>query len=154
MPSNAKNTKPLTHRALAKRSRLPASGKAKSATLPLLDISVEGLKAPRLIRKDGRLRVVATLDAKGLRPQRRFERIPTTALNPKTIDPKLLKQELPGYRPPGMPTTFLPKLGKPTMLRNAQMTNAATGSRSRNSISRCSAVGRWKNDSVAKAPRP
>jgi len=114
MPSNAKNTKPLTHRALAKRSRLPASGKAKSATLPLLDISVEGLKAPRLIRKDGRLRVVATLDAKGLRPQRRFERIPTTALNPKTIDPKLLKQELPGYRPPGMPTTFLPKLGKPT----------------------------------------
>ena len=90
MPSNAKNTKPLTHPALAKRSRLPAKGNAKSAVLPLLDISLEGVRAPKLIRKDGRLRVVATVDAKGLRPQRRFERIPTTALNPKSIDWKVL----------------------------------------------------------------
>jgi V8-like Glu-specific endopeptidase len=91
-----------------------AKGKAKSAAVPLLDISLEGVKAPKLIRKDGRLRVVATLDADGISSRRRYQRIPTTALNPKTLDPALLVREIPGHRPPGVATTFLPKLGEPT----------------------------------------
>jgi V8-like Glu-specific endopeptidase len=114
MPSNAKYPRPLTHRALAKRSTLRATGKTKPAALPLLDIDLDGVRAPRLMKKDGRLRVVATVDAKGLRLQRRFDRIPTTALNPSTIGRKSAALELAGYRPPGLPTTFLPRLGKPT----------------------------------------
>ena len=89
MPSNS--LKPITHRALAKRSRLPATGKAKSATVPLLDISLERVKAPKLIRKDGRLRIVATLDADGKcelhTNDNDFERFPACAGTTRCVHP-------------------------------------------------------------------
>ena len=112
MPS--KISKPLTHRMLARRTALPAEGRPKSATLQLLDISLKGVRAPKVIRKDGRLRVIATVDADGLHTTRRFDRIPTTGLDPRRFDPKYRVHEIPGHRPPGVPTAFLPKAGKPT----------------------------------------
>jgi hypothetical protein len=114
MPGKWAVAKPVEHRVLAKRSRVPAEGKPRGATMSLLDISLDGVRGPRLVRKDGRLRVVASLDGRGLRPQRRYERIPVTRLNARQIDPQLAAQEIRGYRPPGVPTTFTPKLGKPT----------------------------------------
>lgn len=113
MPSKAQS-KPLTHRALAKRAALPAEGKAKRASVSLLDISMDGVGSPKLERGDGRLRITATVGSDGLKPRRRFARVPTTVLDPRKIDPRLFTQELPGYRPSGMRTTCLPKLGAPT----------------------------------------
>ena len=105
---------PLTHRQLARRSALRAVGKPKRATASLLDLSLEGVRNPRLVRKDGRLSLVASIDGNGIRPERRYERIPVTRLNARKLDPKLFAQEIHGYRPSGIATTFTPKLHKPT----------------------------------------
>jgi V8-like Glu-specific endopeptidase len=115
MPSDdTKNPRPISHRALTRRSALRASGKAKRTKVSLLDISLKGVKSPKLIKKDGRLRVTASLNEDGVQPRRQFERIPTTALNPRTIDRKLFLKDIPGHRPSGARTAFLPKLAKPT----------------------------------------
>jgi V8-like Glu-specific endopeptidase len=114
VPTKTESTKPLEHRALAKRSHMPAKGRLKSATLSLLDVSLDGVKGPRLIKKDKRLRLVATLDGNGLHRQRRYERIPVTSLSAKKIDPQLAAKEIMGYRPAGLPTNFTPKQAKPT----------------------------------------
>ena len=71
MPVKTEIAKPVEHRALAKRSRLPAEGKTRGTTLSLLDISLDGVRGPRLIRQGGRLRVVASLDGNGIRGGRR-----------------------------------------------------------------------------------
>ena len=113
MPDKKPNL-PLTHRQLARRSSIRATGKAKRATASLLDISLDGVRGPRLVRKDGRLSLVASIDGNGIRPERRHERIPVTRLNAKTLDPKLFAKEIHGYRPLGLATTFAPKLSKPT----------------------------------------
>jgi V8-like Glu-specific endopeptidase len=105
---------PLTHRELARRSAIRAVGKSKRATTSLLDLSLDGMRGPRLVRKDGRLRLIASVDGNGIRPERRYERIPVTRLGPGKISPELLRQEIRGHRPSGMATTFLPKLAKPT----------------------------------------
>src|SRR6266404_2991383 len=68
--------KPLTHRQLARRSR-------NRATASLLDIALDGVRGPRLIRKGGRLSLIASIDGNGIRPERRHERIPVTRLNAK-----------------------------------------------------------------------
>jgi V8-like Glu-specific endopeptidase len=114
MPSKMNITKPIEHRALSRRSRLPAEGKLKGATLSLFDRSLEGVKTPRLVREGGRLRVVAKVSGNGLHRQRRYERIPVTSLAKKNIDPQFVAREIDGYRPAGTPTIFIPKLAKPT----------------------------------------
>ena len=60
------------------------------------------------------MRVVASVDGNGIRPERRYQRIPVTRLKAKNLDPQLLAQEICGYRPSGIATTFAPKLSKPT----------------------------------------
>ena len=114
MPDKTYLPPPLTHRELARRSAIRADGKPKRATASLLDISLDGVRDPRLVRKDGRLRVVASVDGNGIRPERRYQRIPVTRLKAKNLDPQLLAQEIRGYRPSGIATTFAPKLSKPT----------------------------------------
>jgi V8-like Glu-specific endopeptidase len=114
MPDKTYLPPPLTHRELARRSAIRADGKPKRATASLLDISLDGVRDPRLVRKDGRLRVVASVDGNGIRPERRYQRIPVTRLKAKNLDPQLLAQEIRGHRPLGIATTFAPKLSKPT----------------------------------------
>lgn len=114
MSPKTKIAKPVEHRALAKRSRVPAEGKLRDATVSLLDVSLGGVKGPRLIKEGGRLRVVARLGGNGLHRQRRYERIPVTRLGGTRIDPQLAAREIKGYRPAGVLTTFTPKLAKPT----------------------------------------
>jgi V8-like Glu-specific endopeptidase len=114
MPGKTEVPKPVTHRTLAKRLRLRAEGKAKGSTVSLMDIALDGVKRPRLIKQGRRLRIIASLDADGLRPQRRYQRIPVVRLNAKRIDPLLTTREITGYRPSGVFTTFIPKLGQPT----------------------------------------
>jgi hypothetical protein len=121
-------TKPITHRALAKRSRLKAEGRLKSAAVSLLDISLDGVKRPRLTRGGGRLRVVANVSGNGLQRERRYEHIPVTALSRSKIDPDVAARELNGYRPTGVPTVFIPKLAKPThQLRHKKGKNVDIG---------------------------
>ena len=66
MPDKTYLPPPLTHRELARRSAIRADGKPKRATASLLDISLDGVRDPRLVRKDGRLRVVASVDGNGI----------------------------------------------------------------------------------------
>lgn len=105
---------PLTQRALAKRPPLPAEGRAKASTIQLLDISMKGVSRPEVIKKDGRLRVVATVAAEGLSPTRRYDRIPTIGLSAKKLVRSATLSEIAGCRPPGTRTTFAPNLSKPT----------------------------------------
>lgn len=105
---------PLEHRELSKRSRVSASGKAKRSTISLLDVSLEGLRKPRVLARGGRLRLVADVDVEGARRERRYERIPTTQLNAKSIGRGRGGEPIDGHRPSGVPTTFFPKLHRPT----------------------------------------
>ena len=114
MPDKTYMPKPLTHAQCARRSAIRADGKPKRADAALLDISLDGVRNPRLTRKDGRLRVVASVDGHGIRPERRYERVPVTRLRAKDLDAQLLSREIHGYRPSGVATTFTPKLSKAT----------------------------------------
>ena len=114
MPRDSENQRPITSNALLKRRRLPAEGKAKTASVSLLDVSLDGLARPRLTKRDGRMRVVAQLGSGGLRRERRYERVPVTALTGKMIDPAVAARDIAGFRPRGVPTTFKPGAAKPT----------------------------------------
>lgn len=114
MPSKITIAKPVEHRALAKRSRLPAQGEPKRASISLLDVSLKGVNGTRVIQEAGRLRVVADLGENGLCRQRRYERVPVIRLSAKEIDPTLTAREIQGYRPASVQTTFTPKLAKRT----------------------------------------
>ena len=98
MPDKTYMPKPLTHAQCARRSAIRADGKPKRADAALLDISLDGVRNPRLTRKDGRLRVVASVDGHGIRPERRYERVPVTRLRAKDLDAQLLSREIHGYR--------------------------------------------------------
>jgi V8-like Glu-specific endopeptidase len=106
--------KPLTHAAISRRSAIRPDGKPKRADASLLDVSLDGIRNPHLVRRDGRLRVVASVDGLGIRPERRYERVPVTRLRAKDVDPQFFTREIHGYRPSGVATTFAPKLSKPT----------------------------------------
>ncbi len=114
MPRRTKIAKPVEHRSLVKRSRVPAKGRPKGATVSLLDVSLSGVKGTRVIQEAGRLRVLAEIGGAGLDRGRRYEQIPVIRLRAKEIDPHLAAREIKGYRPAGVPTTFTPKLAQPT----------------------------------------
>lgn len=114
MPRKTKATKPLEHRKLIERSPRPAKGKAKKATVTILDVSLKGVSGSRVIQEDGRMRVEAELGSNGLRRERRYEQIPVIRLGKKDIDPKLAARPINGYLPTGAPTTFTPKQAKRT----------------------------------------
>ena len=114
MPEETNVLKPLTHAAISRRSAIRPDGKPKRADASLLDVSLDGIRNPHLVRRDGRLRVVASVDGLGIRPERRYERVPVTRLRAKDVDPQFFTREIHGYRPSGVATTFAPKLSKPT----------------------------------------
>ena len=114
MSGNNNDVKPVDHDALTERRQIPAEGTLKDETLSVVDISLEGVKGTNVIQEEGRLRVVATLDGKGGRRERRHERIPAIPLNTEDIDRKFYTQEIRGYRPSGMPTSFKPESARPT----------------------------------------
>jgi V8-like Glu-specific endopeptidase len=60
------------------------------------------------------LRVEASIDAKGIRRERRYENIQTIRLSAKEISPSLARKEIKGLCPTGVPTTFKPGRAKPT----------------------------------------
>ena len=111
MPRKITISKPIEHRALAKRSRLSATGKPKDS---VLDISLNGVKGSRIIQEHGRLRVLPEVSGDGLRRQQQYDQIPVIRLSPKKIDRRLATRPILGYRPAGVPTTFVPKFAKPT----------------------------------------
>ena len=107
-------SKPVEHRAVSKRSTLPAAGEPESATVTLLDVSLKGVTDQRIVTEGDRLRVSAAVGVDGLDRRRRYERIPVTRLSAKDIDPKLARLEIEGFRPAGVPTNFTPDLARPT----------------------------------------
>ncbi len=112
--SKKKTLRPVEHPKLAKRRRVPATGKAERAALSVLDVSLKGVEGTRVIQEAGRLRVIAEVGVKGFRPERRYDRIPVTRLRSRDIDRKLATQEIKGQRPTGVPTAFMPKRAKRT----------------------------------------
>jgi V8-like Glu-specific endopeptidase len=114
MARKTKISKPIEHSELAKRRSVQAEGKAKEATVPLLDVSLAGVTGTRVIQEGGRLRVVADVSANGLRRQRRYEQIPTIGLSEKDVSPRLARQEIKGFLPAGVPTVFKPRRSRPT----------------------------------------
>jgi V8-like Glu-specific endopeptidase len=114
MPSTTRITEPLKHSTIARRSRIPADGKFKRASISILDVSLGGVKNPRLIKEPGRVRLVANVSGDGLQRRRRYERIPVTALSKRKINPELAAREINGYRPGGLPTLFIPKQARAT----------------------------------------
>jgi hypothetical protein len=114
MARKQRNSNPIEHRALLKRSKVAAEGEVQPASIPLLDLSLKGVTATRVSQEAGRIRVVADVDANGLTRGRRGEHIPVIRLREKDIDRKLANAELKGFRPAGMPTTFKPKAARRT----------------------------------------
>lgn len=114
MKDDNKYDPPIEHQALAKRRALRGEGTPRDPTLPIVDISLEGVKGMHVIQEEERLRVVATLDATRRRRRRRYERIPAIRLSEEHVDRRLLSREIQGFRPAGVPTTFKPELARPT----------------------------------------
>jgi hypothetical protein len=86
MPPKIRISKPIQHRAFAKRPRLPATGKPKDSAL---DISLNGVKGSRIIQEHGLLRVLAEVSGDGLRRQRQYDQIPVIRLSPKKNRPEV-----------------------------------------------------------------
>ena len=114
MSPNKKIAKPLEHGALVKRRRMTPEDKPEDATITLLDVPLRGVRGTRVIHEEGRLRVVATVDGRGLRRRRRHETIPVIGLSAKDIDRELVSREINGHRPAGVPTTFKPRSARRT----------------------------------------
>ena len=114
MARKTKISKPVEQSELAKRASVRLEGKAKEATVTLLDVSLAGVAGTRVIQEGGRLRVVANVAANGLRRQRRYEQIPTIGLSAKDISSRLARQEIKGFLPAGVRTAFKPQLAKRT----------------------------------------
>jgi V8-like Glu-specific endopeptidase len=104
----------MEHREVEKRRALPARGRARRAEVTLLDVSAEGLRQPRLVRREGRLRVVASVSPDGLERRRRYELVPVTRVKARDVDPRFLREGVDGHRPAGQRTVFMPKRAKPT----------------------------------------
>lgn len=105
---------PIRHSALEKRRRMPAKGKPEDISLPILDLSLRGVKGTRVLQEDGRLRVEADLTGEGFRRKRRYEEIPTIGLAPEDISYTIARREIKGHLPAGVPTAFIPKRARRT----------------------------------------
>ena len=118
---------PIRHSALEKRRRVPAKGKPEDISLPILDLSLLGVKGTRVLQEDGRLRVEADLTGEGLRRKRRYEEIPTIGLAPEDISYTIARREIKGHLPAGVPTAFIPKRARRTHTLRPEKGNGATG---------------------------
>src|SRR6185312_1849625 len=107
-------TEPIEHAALAKRRTLPAEGEAERAEVDLLDIALDERAQPRIVRDNGRIRVVADVSADGLDVARPFPNLGRAALNRRSIGEHLEVRELAGQRPRGVQTRFVPTHARPT----------------------------------------
>ncbi|TWD81285.1 hypothetical protein FB561_2396 [Kribbella amoyensis] len=99
---------------LAKRPKVKADSDRAATRAPLLDVSLKNLDDFTVSSAGGRLRVEATVDARGLDRHRRYDTIPVTRLRKKDLDPELGTKELDGLVPGGVPTAFLPRRARPT----------------------------------------
>jgi hypothetical protein len=86
-------TEPIEQAALAKRRTLPAEGEAERAEVDLLDVALDERAEPRIVRENGRLRVVADVGAEGLDVARPFPNLTRAALNRRTIGEHLEVRE-------------------------------------------------------------
>ena len=107
-------TEPIEHAALANRRTLPAEGEAERAEVDLLDIALDERAQPRIVRDNGRIRVVADVSADGIDIARPFPNLGRAALNRRTIGEHLEVRELAGQRPRGVETRFVPTHARPT----------------------------------------
>lgn len=110
---------------------VPAYQRRVSQKTQPLDISLNGVKGSRIIQEHGLLRVLAEVSGDGLRRQRQYDQIPVIRLSPKKIDRRWATRPILGYRPAGVPTTFVPKFAKPTHpLRLQRKRRLSAGDRS------------------------
>lgn len=105
---------PVDHGEVAKRQPQEGQGQPPSISLPLLDLPLEGIRNADLKTGDGRLRLVADVDVRGIGRSRHYDLIPTERLTSKDVDPDVTGKEFEGHVPDGVPTSFVPGEAQPT----------------------------------------
>src|SRR5215207_1525723 len=114
MNADRQRRRPTLHSDVAERARVTAAGVPTSASVSLLDVPLQGIEDFTLSTEGGRLRVTAEVSARGLERRRRRDLIPAIGLTARDIDPKQVPQEIEGFIPNGVPTSFTPKRARPT----------------------------------------
>jgi len=108
---------PIAYEELVKRAGLPPDGQAATVEVNLIDVAVGERARPRLVVDDGRVRLVATLEASGLDVSNPFPAPTATSLSRRSAREHLDVRELEGHRPDGAETAFLPTQAAPTHRR-------------------------------------
>src|SRR5215213_314032 len=114
MNADRQRRRPTLHSDVAEHARVTAAGVPTSASVSLLDVPLQGVEDFTLSTEGGRLRVTAEVSARGLERRRRRDLIPAIGLTARDIDPKQVPQEIEGFIPNGVPTSFTPKRARPT----------------------------------------
>jgi V8-like Glu-specific endopeptidase len=106
--------RPIDHEVLVKQEGLPAEGRAERMRVELLDVAVGESDDARLVRENGRLRLLTDVEAGGLDVVRPFPDLKPVALNRELAGEHLDVRELTGLRPGGAQTRFTPAEAAPT----------------------------------------
>ena len=109
MNADRRRRRPRVHSEVAQRARVMADGHPPAVTRSLLNVSLQDIEDFTLTTEGGRLRVSAEVSTRGLERSRRRDLIPTIGLTARDIDPKEVPEEIEGFIPDGVPTTFTPK---------------------------------------------
>jgi len=104
---------PIAYEELVKRAGLPPDGQAATVDVNLIDVAVDERARPRLVVDDGRVRLVATLEASGLDVSNPFPAPTATSLSRRLAREHLDVRDLEGHRPGGVETAFLPTRPRP-----------------------------------------
>jgi V8-like Glu-specific endopeptidase len=87
-------------------ARAPEAERVPAAPVTLLDVPIDAGIEPRIVRENGRLRVLADVGPDGLDVERRFPPAALTELSPSDVEDVPGLAGLAGYRPPGVATTL------------------------------------------------
>lgn len=114
MSADQNSQTPVEHEEVARRRPVEGRGEPPSLRVPLVDVPLDGIRDAKLDRDDDRMRLLADVDARGIRRTRRHHLIPAEKLTPGDVDPGLPDKEFGGHVPGGVPTSFVPEQAKPT----------------------------------------
>ena len=98
---------PVAGATLAKRAPAPAVGRSSAAQVTLLDVPLDDGIEPKVLRENGRLRVVADIGAGGLDVARPFPAVKSTRITSTDLEGHASTDGVDGHRPAGSATSFV-----------------------------------------------
>ncbi|WP_156993945.1 trypsin-like serine peptidase [Pseudonocardia acaciae] len=101
--------RPIDHSTLAARASMAAEGRATSQEASVLEVALDEKAKPRLVRENGRVRLVADVGVNGLDVAHPYPDMKYTAVGRERAAEHLEVTELDGYRPAAVATTFQPQ---------------------------------------------